>query len=132
MTTRRTNVIFAAVGAALCVALILISAILSSNSTNDTFLQRPSTFFTDGSGARAAYLVLEQVLPQVEQWRLPLSEMASLPESTPSTLIVMGPSVRLGMAEAAALDGWIASGGQLILATDEPWLLAVRARPRRR
>ena len=125
MTTKRTNVIFAAVGGALCVALILITAILSGSPTNDVFLQRPSTFFTDGSGARAAYLVLEQVLPQVEQWRLPLSELASLPESTPSTLIVMGPTGPLSTAEAAALDGWIASGGQLILATDEPWRVGV-------
>ncbi len=125
MTTKRTNVIFAAVGAALCLPLILITAILSGNPTNDTFLQRPSTFFTDGSGARAAYLVLEQVLPQVEQWRLPVSEMASLPESTPSSLIVMGPTRPLSTAEAAALDGWIASGGQLILATDEPWRVGV-------
>ncbi len=125
MTTKRTNIIYAAVGTALCVALILIVAILSSNPTSDTFRQRPSTFFTDGSGARASYLVLEQVLPQVEQWRLPLSEMASLPESTPSSLIVMGPTIPLSMAEAAALDGWIASGGQLILATDEPWRVGV-------
>ncbi len=124
MTTKRTNIIYAAVGTALCVALILIVAILSSNPTSDTFRQRPSTFFTDGSGARASYLVLEQVLPQVEQWRLPLSEMASLPESTPSTLIVMQPSIPLSMGEAAALDGWMTSGGQLILATDRPWMVA--------
>ncbi len=124
MTTKRTNIIYAAVGTALCVALILIVAILSSNPTSDTFRQRPSTFFTDGSGARASYLVLEQVLPQVEQWRLPLSEMASLPESTPSTLIVMQPIIPLSMGEAAALDGWMTSGGQLILATDRPWMVA--------
>ncbi len=121
MSTRRANFRSAVLGAGVCLVLILVMAIVSANPVSDFALQRPSTFFTDATGARAAYLVLEQVLPRVERWRRPLSDLAFLPEPPPSTVVVMGPIRGLSDAEADVLDRWIASGGQLIIATDEPW-----------
>lgn len=121
MNTRRANFRSAILGGGVCLVLIVVIAIVSGNPVSDFALERPSTFFTDATGARAAYLVLEQVIPRVEQWRRPLSDLAFLPEPPPSTMIVMGPVRGLSNAEAAVLDRWIASGGQVILATDEPW-----------
>lgn len=121
MNAHRANVWSAVLGAAACLVLLLLIAILSGGAATDVGLERPSTYFTDATGARAAYLVLEQVRPRVERWRRPLSDLAFLPEPPPSSMIVLGPRRSLGNAEADTLDAWLASGGQLILATDEPW-----------
>jgi len=75
MSTARTNWRAAAVASALCLVLIVTIAILSATPSSDTVGRRPSTFFTDPSGARAIYLVLQQVLPSVEQWRRPLTTL---------------------------------------------------------
>ncbi len=121
MSTRRTNIRSAVLGGGVCLVLILVIAIVSGDPASDLALERPSTFFTDATGARASYLVLEQVSPRVERWRRPLSDLAFLPEPPPSTMVVMGPVRGLSNAEADALDRWITSGGQLILASDAPW-----------
>ena len=122
MTTARTNRRVAAVASALCLALIVTIAILSATPSRDAFGRRPSTFFTDPSGARAIYLVLQRVLPSVEQWRRPLTALTWRPSSSGrSTLIVMGAPGPLGQSEAAALEAWIESGGQLIVATSAEW-----------
>src|SRR5207244_13257655 len=120
MTTARTNRRVAAVASALCLALIVTIAILSATPSRDAFGRRPSTFFTDPSGARAIYLVLQRVLPSVEQWRLPISELKPPSPQNVATLIAMGPNP-FGQDEANALDAWIVSGGQLILAANTDW-----------
>ena len=127
MTTARTNRRVAAVASAVCLALIVTIAILSATPSRDAFGRRPSTFFTDPSGARAIYLVLQQVLPSVEQWRRPLTALTWRRSSSGrSTLIVMGAPGPLGQSEAAALEAWIESGGQLIVATSAEWQLQRR------
>jgi len=127
MTTARTNRRVAAVASALCLALIVTIAILSATPSRDAFGRRPSTFFTDPSGARAIYLVLQRVLPSVEQWRRPLTALTwRRSGSGRSTLIVMGAPGPLGQSEAAALEAWIESGGQLIVATSAEWHLQRR------
>ena len=107
----------------LCVVLMIVIAMLSTEPSSDTFLRRPSTYFTDPSGARAAYLVLERVLPSVDQWRLPLTDLKP-PDRRHgvATLIAMGPEAA-GQGESTALDLWIASGGQLILAANADWTI---------
>src|SRR6059036_368805 len=119
-----TNWRTAAVASGLCIVLIVIIAALSASPSDDTLLRRPSTFFTDQSGARAIYLVLQQVLPSAEQWRRPLTTLTwRRASSGRSTLIVMGAPGPLGESEAAALEAWIESGGQLIVATSVEWRL---------
>jgi hypothetical protein len=120
MKIKDSNWRTAAVASAICLVLIVAIAILSAKPSSDTFLKRPSTSFTDPSGARAIYLVLKRVLPSVEQWRFPISELKPPSTQSVATLIALGPNV-FGQDEANALDAWIASGGQLILATDTDW-----------
>src|SRR5262249_4453797 len=115
MNVKDGNKWTAAVAAAICLVLIVAIAVLSSKPRSDTVLQRPSTFFTDSSGARAVYLVLQRVLTSAEQWRFPTTELEQPSRAGASTLIAMGPN-DLGQEEAKALDEWIVSGGQLILA----------------
>ncbi len=109
-------------GGAVSFVLILAISILSVDRSSD-LARRPSTFFTDGTGTRAIYLVLQEVLPDVGQWRRPLSDLALDGPAGGSTLVVMGPVTPLGPGEAAALEEWIESGGQLILATTDPWTI---------
>src|SRR5436190_24127075 len=103
----------AGLAAAVCLVLIVTIAILSAKPSSDTLLRRPSTYFTDPSGARASYLVLERVLPSIDQWRLPLTELKPPNRQNVATLIALGPQTA-GQSEGNALDSWIASGGQLI------------------
>lgn len=120
------NARVATVAVTVCVVLIFLVSLLSTERSSDVVLSRPSTFFTDATGARALYLVLEQLLPPgtVGQWRRPLTLLD--PTEARSTLIVMGPVSRLGPGDADALDAWLQAGGQLILATSDPWEIASR------
>ena len=59
--------------------------------------------------------------PATDQWRRPFSELPRQSGSARSTLIVMSPDEALTETEAAILDRWIASGGQLILVTNKEW-----------
>jgi hypothetical protein len=111
----------AAIAGVVCLLLIAILAALSTNPSDDVLQRRPSTFFTDPSGARGAYLLLQRILPLVEQWRSPFTELQRDSRPRLSTLIVMGPGTPLGRADAVALDAWIAAGGQLILASASGW-----------
>ena len=110
-----------------CLVLIVAIALLSTAPLSDEILRRPSTFFTGPSGARGIYLVLQRVLPSVEQWRLPLTELKQAARRDAGTLIVMGPGL-LGQAEAGALNEWIGSGGQLILVANDGWVIQGSAR----
>ena len=110
---------------------VIISGLLASLSTRsstDSFRQRPSTFFTDPSGARALFLVVKQLLPAAEQWRRPI-HFLPLPAAPGAalTLIAAGPARPLSTAEAKHLDSWLSAGGQLILFTANGWPLRQRA-----
>jgi len=94
--------------------LVILAAVLGSlagQRNPDPFLRRPSTFFTDESGARALLLVMKRLLPSAEQWRRPLNSLA-LPsdQSAPGTLIVAGPEKPITQTEAEHLDRWLADG----------------------
>jgi len=123
MKSVRTNWWTAGVASAICLVLIVVIAMLSSTPSTDIMLKRPSTFFTDSNGARAIYLVLQRVLPSVEQLRLPLTVLKD--RSRPRTLIALSPGP-IGRGEADALDAWISSGGQLILAANMDWSVQKR------
>jgi hypothetical protein len=105
--------------------LVLLAMILGSLAVQrsaDPFLRRPSTFFTDASGARALLMVMHRLLPSAEQWRRPLNMLEFPTDRTaPTTLIVAGPGKPITQMEAEHLDRWLAEGGQLILATDNGW-----------
>jgi hypothetical protein len=117
----RKNFWTAIVAAGVCVILIAAITLLSIDSSNDFINRRPSTFFTDRTGTRALLLVLQRIMPGTDQWRRPFSELPLQSASARSTLIVMSPDEALTESEAATLDRWIASGGQLILITNKEW-----------
>jgi hypothetical protein len=109
---------------------VIVSGLLASLSTRpsaDSLRQRPSTFFTDPSGARALFLVVKQFLPATEQWRRPVSflPLPGTPDAA-STLIAAEPARPLSSAEAKHLDSWLRAGGQFILFTANGWPLRQR------
>lgn len=117
------NLRIAVLAVAACMVLLVLLGLFSTDRASDTALGRPSTFFTDSTGARAIYLVLGELFPegQVAQWRRPLTLLDD--GGGPSTLIVLGPRIGLGPEEARRLDAWIEAGGQLVLAASEPWAI---------
>jgi len=122
MTFDKRNWIVAGAAIVLLFFLAAVLASLSGERRSDEMLRRPSTFFTDPSGARALLLVMRKLLPAAEQWRKPLTQLP-LPDKphAASTLIVANPLTPLSKAEAAHLDRWLSHGGQLILASADGW-----------
>jgi hypothetical protein len=127
MTAQNRNRITAAIAVFAFALIAGLLANMTPQSTYDTFSRRPSTFFTDPSGARALYLVMKRFLPDTEIFRRPLHllPVADLPE-LPSTIIAVAPRLTLSTAEASYLDGWLKQGGQLILASPQGWPLRTR------
>jgi hypothetical protein len=119
MTSQGVNRLTAGLATGIFLILSLLLANLSSPQHSDTLLRRPSTFFTDPSGARALFLVVKQFFPAAEQWRRPFQFLPAPPAA--STLIVAGPQRPLGEREAQDLERWIGEGGQLILLTANGW-----------
>jgi hypothetical protein len=128
LNTARKNLWTAILAGGVCVILIAAITLLTINSSKDFINRRPSTFFTDRTGTRALLLVLQQILPATDQWRRPVSELPLPSVSGRSTLIVMSPDEALTEAEAAKLDRWITSGGQLILVTNKEWRIRKAAK----
>jgi hypothetical protein len=125
MTPRTRNWLTAALATILVVALAVVLGGLSGEPRADSFQRRPSTFFTDSTGARALFLVTKKLLPSAEQWQRPLNLLPiSEDRSSGSTLIVAGPGKPISNTEAEHLDRWLAEGGQLILATGNGWPLS--------
>ena len=128
MTAQTVNRLTAALATGAFLVLSVLLASFSSHQSGDALLQRPSTFFTDSSGARALFLVVKQFSPATEQWRRPL-DLLPLPGApdAPGTIILAGPTRPLGANEAEHLHRWLAAGGQLILLTANGWPLRPRA-----
>jgi len=125
MSPRTRNWITAALAIILSLVLAVALTGLSGEPKSDSFLERPSTFFTDNSGARALFLVTKKLLPSVEQWRRPLTLLPiSEGRHSASTLIIADPRKPISKTEAEHLDRWLAKGGQLILATSNGWPLS--------
>ena len=122
MTARTYNRLTATAATAIFVVLSVILASFSTRETTDLIQQRPSTFFTDPTGARALLMVMKRFVAAAEPWRRPLS-LLSLPSQTDaaSTLIVAGPRLPITKSESEHLERWLNAGGQLILLTGNGW-----------
>lgn len=119
MTSQNVNRLTAGLATGIFLVLSLLLANLSVPQRSDTLLRRPSTFFTDPSGARALLLVVQQFSPGAEQWRRPFQFLPEPQEA--STLIVAGPQRPISEREADDLERWLGEGGQLILLTANGW-----------
>jgi hypothetical protein len=126
MTARNYNRLTATVATAVFVVVSVILASLSTRESTDLVQRRPSTFFTDATGARALLLVMKRFLPAAEPWRRPL-HLLEPPDGgeAASTLIVAGPRLPISKRETASIASWLRAGGQLILLTGGGW----RTRP---
>ena len=122
MNARASNRLTATVATVIFLILSVGLASFTTRESTDAIRQRPSTFFTDPTGARALLLVMKQLLPSAEQWRRPLQFLA-LPNrpDIPTTLIVAGPGLPVSQSELDYLDRWLSAGGQLILLTGDGW-----------
>ena len=122
MTARAYNRLTATLATAIFLVVSVVLASFTTPQSTDVVRQRPSTFFTDPSGARALLLVMKKLLPSAEQWRRPL-QFLDLPDrpGSPTTLIVVGPELPISPSELDYLVSWLAAGGQLILFTGDGW-----------
>ena len=73
----------------------------------------PSSYSTDSTGAKAAYLLLAEMGYHVERWMSPPGELPERPEST--LLIVAGPIIPVSADEAQQLQQFVARGGRLLV-----------------
>lgn len=121
MTSNTSNRLTASLAIGLLIVLATVLGLLTHAPQTD-FQERPSTFFTDDTGARALHLTLQKLLPAVEQWRRPLTLLPS-PEATNAftTLIVAGPTLSLAEGEVQRLLSWVNAGGQLVLLCEDGW-----------
>lgn len=126
MNTQNYNRVSAIVATGAFLILSVLVANLSTPKHSDPVAQRPSTFFTDPTGARALLLVMRRLLPAAEQWRRPLYWLPREGITGVSSLIVADPKVPLGNSELEALNRWLANGGQLILLSHDGWPLRGR------
>jgi hypothetical protein len=128
MTPRAYNRLTATIATVIFLVLSIVLASFTTRQSSDVILKRPSTFFTDPTGARALLLVMKQLLPSVEQWRRPLQLLAlSNQPNVPATLIVAGPRRPISKSELDYIDRWLAGGGQLILFTGNGWPTSQRS-----
>ena len=126
MTTQSYNRATAMVATGAFLILSVLLANLSTPKHSDPIAQRPSTFFTDPSGARALLLVMRRLLPSAEQWRRPFHMLPRHGFDGASSFIVADPKIPLGKRELESLNRWLTDGGQLILLSRNGWPLSGR------
>lgn len=123
MTTQNFNRATAIGATGVFLVLSLLVANYSTPKSSDPVARRPSTLFTDPSGARALLLVMRRLLPAAEQWRRPLYRLPSQGLGDASSLIVADPKIPLSKNELASLERWLSAGGQMILLSPDGWPL---------
>lgn len=121
MQPRNSNRRIAGVAIVLLLAFCLVLGLVTPRRQSD-LQRRPSTFFTDSSGARGLFEVLRALLGDVRTWRRPLTDLPAVSaDHPPGTLLVAGPGRPLSPAEASRLVSWIEAGGQLLLFSEDGW-----------
>lgn len=122
MNVERKNRIILFSALACFILLMSLLAILSPSASHD-LLNRPSTFYSDKSGAKGLWMILKTFKPSVTQWRKPFAVVEGYSEITHDidTLIVASPGRPLGPHETEALMQWVSEGGQLILSLETDW-----------
>jgi hypothetical protein len=119
VTPQTVNRLTAGLAIGVFLLLSLVLANLPTPQRGDTVLRRPSTFFTDQTGARALFLVIRQFSPAAEQWRRSFQFLPAPQEA--GTLFIAGPQRPLDERDAEALEDWLHQGGQLILLSSDGW-----------
>jgi len=90
--------------------LIAALAILSSGESDSGI---PSTYSSQGSGAKAAFLLLQELGYSVERWESPPTD---LPEDVSHTVLVLANPLRPpSLEERTALETYLVHGGRILL-----------------
>ena len=114
---KSTRIVLVFVVILIVLLALVLHALQNPTHRRDAFLERPSTFFTDKTGARGAFLIAQKLLPNAIQYRKSFLEL----DFGADTLVVMGPSRSIKEGEISPLEDWLKAGGQLILAVDDDW-----------
>lgn len=125
----RANRLILGISLGICLGLLFLLGAVGSDPVSDVYAKRPSTYFTDASGMKAAYLVSQRFLPATERWQQRYELLLEGPGDAFSTLVLAGPSTPISPQEAEAVDEWIRQGGQLVLALDREWQFLKRRSP---
>jgi hypothetical protein len=99
------------------VAAILLSIVAAVVSTSEQAeSQVPSSYSSGLGGAKAPYLLLEEMHYRVERWTASPTELASVQE--PATLVLAEPSLAASPEEKEALQSFLERGGRVLAAGD--------------
>ncbi len=96
------------IAAASFVALVVLGFMLAPSNTNT---ETASTYSTASGGAKAAYLLLQELGYHVERWEKPSSE---LNPDNHTVLIIADAAVLPDAKQKAAVEKFIAGGGRVI------------------
>jgi hypothetical protein len=102
---RKTLMIAAAIFAVLVVAALLIGSPEGSEETS------PTTYSVSSSGAKAAFLLLQETGYRIKRWEQSPAEIRMAPSHT---LILAEPSWPADKEERAALQRFVREGGRLV------------------
>ena len=96
--------------AAVLVTLIIVLALLSAEEEKDSEI--PTTYSSQNSGAKAAYLLLKEEGFKVERWERPLE---GLPDDPANTVLVLAGPIRPAIKdEKQALQMFLSRGGKVL------------------
>ncbi len=98
---------------ALLVVLMGAAALLTPPPQQQDSLY-PSTYSTDGGGAKAAYLLLKELDYDVVRWEQPASELPTDADAAGAILILAQPFIPPSGPDKAALKRYFANGGRVL------------------
>jgi len=97
-----------------CLMLLMAAAAIFSSPEEDT-TPFPSSYAPGPRGAKAAYLLLEELGYSITRWELPLEKLPS-PGQAATVLVLSDPIDRITSRERETLASWVQQGG-IVLAT---------------
>ncbi len=102
--------------------LIVALAFLSQDEEESSI---PSTYSAQTYGAKAAYLLLEDLGYKVERWQQPPSDLPADPSRT--VLVLAGPYRPPLPEEKNALQLYLSRGGRVLITGASPWMYLPQA-----
>ncbi len=107
--------------AAVLVPVIIALAILSGSDEEDTGV--PSTYSAQSRGAKAAFLLLQELHYNVQQWDRPPQELPTQPTGTVLVLANPGLGNSLARPDKLAMNLFLSRGGTVLITGCVPELL---------
>ncbi len=110
---------------AVLLPVIIALAILSGGDEEDTGV--PSTYSAQSRGAKAAYLLLQELHYDVQRWDRPPQELPTQPSGTVLVLASPGLGNSIDRADKLALNLFLSRGGTILITGCVPELLVPEA-----